>query len=39
MPWNAFVNATTFCRPVTLRASFTDDSTALVPDGLVNCSR
>ncbi len=38
MPWNALVNETTRCRPVTLRASFSADSTALVPVGPGNCS-
>lgn len=33
MPWKALVNETTDSRPLTLRASFSADSTALVPVG------
>lgn len=33
IPWNALVKETTVCRPVTLRASFSAASTALVPVG------
>ncbi len=33
MPWKAFVNDTTGSRPLTLRASFSAASTALVPVG------
>lgn len=33
MPWKAFVNDTIDSRPLTLRASFSADSTALVPVG------
>lgn len=33
MPWKALVNDTTDSRPFTFRASFSADSTALVPVG------
>ncbi len=33
IPWKPFVNDTTFVRPVTLRASLSAASTALVPVG------
>ncbi len=33
MPWKALVKETTDSRPLTLRASFSADSTALVPVG------
>jgi hypothetical protein len=36
MPWKALVNDTTWVRPVTLRASLSAASTALVPVGPVN---
>ncbi len=36
-PWKPLVKLMTLLRPVTLRASFSAASTALVPVGPVNC--